>query len=553
MFKNNGQKIKSGLFLTSVVLISLSLTSCGNNYFVELKSSKNAKVIISKTLPTSGEVIKPENITLTNTLPEMAKNKTYPYYLISQNTYSIDVLVLPINFKDSSNFLFKDEIKAKINAAFNGSDKQKVYPTSVKDFYMNSSFGKINLNFEVADWYSTFSSKELLTQENLDQLIVNATKNAKINGQKIDLNKFDKNKDGVIDALWAVYDVPNYANNPTNKNNIFWAYTVSKSLNSKHNNQNIEPLIYSFASYDFMDGYYGAINARTFIHETGHLFGLSDLYDYGNSYFPTAGFDMMDFNLFDHNSYSKMCLGWIKPYIVYGNATINEEELIKSNSCVVILEDEKELNYKEKGNYIFNPFQEYILIDYFDVSDSSLNYFDLVNESEQKGIMQIDIDESGYRLYHVDGRLLKLKMDNKVINAEFYNENIPISKAEVGMKLITNSSKKAELSESKVIEKLGYNYLLQDNNNIDYFNEITLLANNFNKLNQDYTNLYYSFKEESRDEKVRTPLTNEMLFHSGDSFKINEIYSKYFVNGKSDEGLKFNDNNNIFSTSIYFE
>ena len=552
MFKNRNKKINLTVYSASIALISLSLSSCGNSYFVDHKTSKNAKVTISKTLPTSGEVIKPSDLTITNTLPQLAKDKTYPYYLTSQVGDAIDVLVLPIHFEDSNNFIFEDEIKANIKAAFNGSNNKKVYPTSVKEFYKKSSFGKINLNFEVADWYTTFSSKALLEEENVDLLISNATKNAKINGKKIDLNKFDKNKDGVIDAIWAIYDVPNYTNNPGNKNKLLWAYTASKSLTTNHS-QNPSPLIYSFASYDFMDGYYGAINARTFIHETGHLFGLSDLYDYGNSYYPMAGFDMMDLNLFDHNAYSKMCLGWMKPYVVYGNATINEEELIKNNSCVVILEDEKELNYKNKDNYVFNPFKEYILLDYFDASESSLNYFDLTNDSEQEGVPSIDIDESGYRIFHIDGRLLKLEMQNKVVDAEFYNSSVPISKAEVGMKVITNSSGEAPLSETKVIKKLGYHYLLQENKNIDYFNEATLLVKNFEELDQDYTNLYFSTNDELNGEKIRTPLTNEMLFRSGDEFKIDEIYSKYFVNGRNNEGVKFNDGAEVFSTSIHFE
>lgn len=234
MFKNRNKKINLTVYSASIALISLSLSSCGNSYFVDHKTSKNAKVTISKTLPTSGEVIKPSDLTITNTLPQLAKDKTYPYYLTSQVGDVIDVLVLPIHFEDSNNFIFEDEIKANIKAAFNGSNNKKVYPTSVKEFYKKSSFGKINLNFEVADWYTTFSSKALLEEENVDLLISNATKNAKINGKKIDLNKFDKNKDGVIDAIWAIYDVPNYTNNPGNKNKLLWAYTASKSLTTNH-------------------------------------------------------------------------------------------------------------------------------------------------------------------------------------------------------------------------------------------------------------------------------------------------------------------------------
>lgn len=539
------------IFFSAAILLSLSLTSCGKSYYVENKKSTNAKVTISKNSPTSGEVITPENVILTNTYPQMAKDQTYPYYLATQIDDSLDVLVLPIHFKDNNNILFEEDIKANINASLNGSTTKTVYPTSVKDFYGRSSFGNLNLNFEIADWYTTFSSKELTSQEKLDTLILEATQNAKIKGQKIDLNKFDKNNDGAIDAIWAIYDMPNYTNISGSKNEYLWAYTISKSIQDT-NSSTPQPLIYSFASYDFMDGYYGAINARTFIHETGHLLGLSDYYDYGNAYYPTAGFDMMDFNLFDHNAYSKMCLGWMKPYIVYGDATINEDELKKNNSCVVILEDDKELNYEEKGKYLFNPFREYILIDYFDASESSLNYFDLTNESEQKHAPEVSITNSGYRLYHVDGRLLKLESIKNNIRGEFYNSNIPFSKAELGAKVISNSSTKADLSETNTIENLGLHYIIQENENIDYFNELTLITNNFGSLNQNYTNLYYD-KNSTTNEKTRTPLTDEMLFHSGDKFEPNEINAKYFVYGKNDGGIKFNDKNETFSTSIYFK
>ena len=56
------------------------------------------------------------------------------------------------------------------------------------------------------------------------------------------------------------------------------------------------------------------VNAETYIHEMGHLFGLNDYYTYFKQYTYGAlgGFDMMDFNSGDHGPLNKLHLGWIK-------------------------------------------------------------------------------------------------------------------------------------------------------------------------------------------------------------------------------------------------
>lgn len=543
--------IKTSLFLVEFISICLLSTGCGPQLFVKHVNTNNAKLRISKTEKTSGDVIIPRDVILTNTIPEMVKKHTSQYTFLYQSSDVIDVLVLPIHFKNNCNVLFEDEVKANINATLNGSSIKKVYPTSVKDFYSKSSFGAINLNFVVADWYTFSSSKLIKNHSDVDKLIDSASKSAKVKGENLDLKRFDKNNDGYIDAVWAIYDMPNYTNNPSEKDNdLFWAYTVSKD-NSRNTNKIPVSWNYSFASYDFMDGYSDALNARTYIHETGHLFGLSDYYDYGNDYYPTAGFDMMDLNVFDHNSYSKMTLGWMKPYIVYGDAIINEEELKKSNGCIVILEDEKELNYDSSHKYVFNPFKEYILLDYFDATSSSLNYFDLTHETEQKNMPKISIDESGYRLYHVDGRFLTLSNEKNKIVGEFYNSNIPITSDKIGAKVITNSSSKAENNETFYLESYEQENLIEEN--IDYYNEITLIAKNSENLNHTYKNLYYSYSDDNLLEKTRTPLTNDLLFRSGDKFEVNSTFNKYFVKGGNENYFKFNDEAEKYSTLIIFE
>ena len=68
------------------------------------------------------------------------------------------------------------------------------------------------------------------------------------------------------------------------------------------------------------------VDAHTFIHETGHLLGLDDYYDYNDYRGAKGGLygaDMMDNNIGDHGSVNKLLLGWIEPTVVCGAGEIN--------------------------------------------------------------------------------------------------------------------------------------------------------------------------------------------------------------------------------------
>ena len=52
------------------------------------------------------------------------------------------------------------------------------------------------------------------------------------------------------------------------------------------------------------------VDSHTFRHESGHIFGLEDLYDYSGNYLPMGGFTLQVNNLGDHDPYSRLALGW---------------------------------------------------------------------------------------------------------------------------------------------------------------------------------------------------------------------------------------------------
>jgi hypothetical protein len=121
-------------------------------------------------------------------------------------------------------------------------------------------------------------------------------------------------------------------------------------------------------------------NARTYIHETGHLLGLEDYYDYDETVGARGGLggaDMMDYNAGDHNSFSKMVLGWVNPYLINGDTVTVDLKSCSETGEVILIPIKWEQNI----------FTEYYLIEFY--TPTSLN-----SENDY-------LTTSGIRILHV--------------------------------------------------------------------------------------------------------------------------------------------------------
>jgi M6 family metalloprotease-like protein len=222
-----------------------------------------------------------------------------------------------------------------------------------------------------------------------------------------DMSEFDSNNDGVIDAVWFVYSAPDYSKKTSLDSTDFWAYTYSDLLsyeqvvNSGGKITSCIPFRYSWASYDFMYSGYGNTgrDAHTFIHETGHMMGLDDYYvgstttKYPTNYGPMGRLDMMDFNIIDHDAYSKFALGWIKPYVVSGATTITLNPSATTGQAILLP--------TSTNGWNGSAFDEYMLLEFYtptllNKKDSDAAYPD--NKAQ-------GFTENGVRVYHVDSRL----------------------------------------------------------------------------------------------------------------------------------------------------
>ena len=328
------------------------------------------------------------------------------------STGNIDCLVVHVQFSDTQALTSAD--LETLNKAFN-STAADTGSQSVRSYYALSSYNKLNLNYDiwgvnigtsgnvftashdstyynnynqtvdVGDYTYTQYGNEVILLEVLEWL----------EGQ-IDLTKYDTNNDGCIDAVYLIYSADvDYQSDSS----IYWAYVTWYSGNRQFDGK--DAYYYLFAGFDFMDEdadradgteYSGTIeglniNASTYIHETGHLMGLDDYYDYDmtvGSGEGLGGADMMDYTVGDHGVYSKIMLGWITPTVVTESKTFTIEPSTTSGDCLLVMLD-----------FDNSYFSEYLLIDLY--SATGLNAL----HASQANSYLYDGASYGVRIYHV--------------------------------------------------------------------------------------------------------------------------------------------------------
>lgn len=327
------------------------------------------------------------------------------------STGDVEILVIPVEFKNAQ---FENNYKDILNKGSNGTSEETGWE-SLSSYYKKSSGNKLNIHATILDKYETnenyyHAAQQIddktypedfldgyasLDHKYLEQAI------AHYNDQ-IDYSQYDANNDGNIDCVYLVYSCSVATGD--NDLDMWWAYTsqfVTKDFYNeevedpqkvKYDNKEID--VYLWFSIDFFSEELKdsttdekvAINAETVIHESGHALGLDDYYD--TSYNQNGGYGggiMMDWNVGDHDPFSKALLGWINPYIVINSdaeITINAFE--STGDAIFIARD-------YNGVY----FNEYIIVDLY--TPTGLNEL-------QKGTNGLP-DDVGVRIIHADGRV----------------------------------------------------------------------------------------------------------------------------------------------------
>lgn len=290
------------------------------------------------------------------------------------------VLVVPVEFNDRV-YANPTTVTNQINQTFNGASTSSF--ESLNSFYLTSSFGKLDLDGVVTTPFRTqfnASYYENLINADPNSVIINEIMNAL--NSTYDFSEFDANNDGNLDGIYMIYNYP-----PGDWGSFWWAYLSSYTGNTRYDG--VIPTSYIWMPYSFVV-VNNTIDATTFIHETGHMLGLEDYYDYysssdgdtsGNEY-GLGGADMMDANTGDHNPFSKLLLGWIEPLVVTQAMSLNLSPYISSGQAYIITDD-----------WNGTLFDEYIIAMYYTPTGFYQGFDDFFFDGR-----------SGLVLYHVDAR-----------------------------------------------------------------------------------------------------------------------------------------------------
>ena len=446
--------MKKYMFLITSLFLLFTLSACN-------LTEKLNELLDELTTDTTDTTTKPnitypdnyEDLIIPNTIStykDINKSLNYcPTYLPTIGNPKI--LVVPVNFKDA-NIQYNEEIVSDLEKVF-FDDGENLEWESVKSYYKKSSYGKLELDGSVSDIVYLKNNTDYYQyyDENMEATTIDFKKLVPEIMETIDKNynleDYDYDKDKVIDGIYFVYNQDVYKKETDNKTiyrdkngyyelndeKSFWAWVSWYNDTNLLMYDDVELYHYMWVGLDFMyyrqdiDTYLPSLgdtylNSETFIHETGHMMGADDYYDYSEgeagSQLGIGGADMMDANYGDHNPVTKILFGWIKPtIIVSGSHTIDLSGYSKNGECVIICK-----SYDEETNIL----REFFIIDFYD--NKGLNadnyfkqghyYYDDDNNKVCEGF-----NTNGIRIYYVNANIDKENSCGDYYTSHFTYDN----------------------------------------------------------------------------------------------------------------------------------
>lgn len=311
------------------------------------------------------------------------------------STGEVPLLVVPIDFDDSvgnsvglgyidSAFTGNKESNQYVSVseyyAYSSCDRLHIKPYVVKDFFRSPTYPKVGDLSSIVGDSGTTSALTTLYSEAKTWL--------SSSHKEIDLSSFSyksKNNKEIL-PIYFIYNAPyagEYDPSSTSRSSMLWAFTISR------------PAPISWSSIDMLHPNEGKVDAHTFIHETGHLFGLDDYYDPRSSEAISrishlGRMDMMDCSLGDQNAFSKMLLNWERPYVPTSSCEITLHQGSGNNESILL-----PLSSWNKTLY-----DDYLLMEFY--TPTGLNYVDTYFRSD---VTMKLFENPGIKIYKVDASL----------------------------------------------------------------------------------------------------------------------------------------------------
>ena len=513
--------MKKSHLIPLLSLVTLTLTSCnfGLSIFSGLfdDSSSSSYDYSSDTLSAESythaepTAAKSGQVVGGYTYNDVIKNNLYDLSS-APNSGDVRLLIVPVWFTDSSSYILssrKDYVREDIRKAYFGTENETGWH-SVRTYYEKESMGRVRLDGTVTDWYACErrSTSFYSERDGADATMDLATAAANwyfANHPSDPRTNYDSDADGYIDGIMLIYGAPDYSAMRKDNASNMWAYCYWVQDATAQNTSRPGVNVYFWASYDFMYGHnaiykagssYGSgdtdhckVDAHTYIHEMGHVFGLDDYYDYGdNSYAPAGSFSMQDANRGGHDPFSVFAFGWADPYVVGESTTITIGSFQKEHDVVLLTPSWNEYD---------SPFDEYLLVELF--TPSGLNQLDCTYayNGSLRGPTQ-----TGIRLWHVDARLAMCTNYNE------YTQNLVYSKS---------------LTSDPTDSRATYGVTTAFTNSYDSDDYGSVLGSSYDKYD-----LLHLIRNDTRiGYRTSEDIGNSDLFKAGDSFSMSTYRSQF--------------------------
>ena len=520
-------QVKYANFAQNNLTVTLSL----NGSAVALDStleegSYTLTVSLKETTLTSTLTI---NVREPGSLTKTEMQSTYQTYG-GTNAYGCDyspskgktkLLIVPVWFTDSSTYINtskKADVRSAIQNAYLGTTSSTGWH-SVKSFYETESVGALEMTGVVTDWYecgqqssSFYSSSQggnntlALVSSAVEWYFGKTTADAR--------TSFDCDRNGYLDGVMLIYGAPDYSATGKDSASNMWAYCYW--TDGEQNVNNPGECVFFWASYDFMfsssdaqtitgkssygsgDTSHCTIDAHTFIHEMGHVFGLEDYYDYSSRYNPAGGFSMQDCNVGGHDPFSVMALGWASPYIPEESCTITINDFQSSHDLILLT---------PSWNSYDSPFDEYILLELY--TPTGLNKFD--TDYCYSGRYPQGSSTPGIRVWHVDARLVYINSSN-VKNNEIVNVTTS--------QITTNPNYQSDYGVLSAFSNTYYSS--------DVEGYCSILGKNY----ADWNLLQLIRNTSSGSYKPSDDFSSSSLFKQGDTFTMSKVSGQFKNSGK---------------------
>ncbi|MGN1295045.1 MAG: hypothetical protein ACI4U5_01420 [Bacilli bacterium] len=460
---NKKSKLLLRLGLVTASLISLASCSfikniiSGANEFLSSVQTTNRESLDN---PTSNTIIDGDSFSDAGNNIKFKDVYENEGYVNLNSTGDAKILVIPVYFSDmplSRLEKSEEETIKDLERTFFGTDSETNYWESVSSFYEKSSYNQLHISGKVSSFClidESLNNVAKMTYADPTYYVLRYAVSWYKNNYD-DIQDFDLDGDGYIDAVWLVYankyysssvSISEYSGFTSAAKDLLWAYTFW-DYNRSPNKLSPVANCYAWASSHFMySGTTTGVDAHTFIHETGHMMGLDDYYDYDcdtSKLSPAGGLDMMDCNIGDHNAYSKYLLGWVTPSLVKEEGEYVLKPFQDGGNSLLIPASLNEFSY--------SPFSEYLLIEFY--TPTGLNELDATKA--YCGYYPKMFTRYGVKIYHIDSRLIYInRKTNSFVYTNIFDKNKVTSSA--GYSIAASNTCSSSIDESiKLIRLLS--------------------------------------------------------------------------------------------------